>query len=156
MHDAVAATEVVCYASRKLVANAMHCAQQTTDPTGMRLDRSLLVVCCCQCWKQSRETRVTRVEYSEQSVSLVSDLGWLREAFPLLAPSTSKVSIDIFVRFPLASSAGRSVHTTGLPTGRHASQNSGLPTRKGSIIFVPAHLQGFPTPSLRHHQFERI
>ncbi len=71
-----------------------------------------------------------RVEYSEQSVSLVSDLGWLREAFPLLAPSTSKVSIDIFVRFPLASSAGRSVHTTGLPTGRHASQNSGLPTRR--------------------------
>ncbi len=40
MHDAVAATEVVCYASRKLVANAMHCAQQTTDPKGMRLDRS--------------------------------------------------------------------------------------------------------------------
>lgn len=73
---------------------------------------------------------MTRVEYSEQSVSLVSDLGWLREAFPLLAPSTSKVSIDIFVRFPLASSAGRSVHTTGLPTGRHASQNSGLPTRR--------------------------
>ena len=71
-----------------------------------------------------------RVEYSEQSVSLVSDLGWLREAFPLLAPSTSKVSIDILVRFPLASSAGRSVHTTGLPTGRHASQNSGLPTRR--------------------------
>ena len=26
-------------------------------------------------------------EYSEQSVSLVSDLGWLREVFPLLAPS---------------------------------------------------------------------
>ena len=27
--------------------------------------------------------------------------------------ATSKVSIDIFVRFPLASSAGRSVHTVG-------------------------------------------
>ena len=27
--------------------------------------------------------------------------------------ATSKVSIDIFVRFPLASSAGRIVHTTG-------------------------------------------
>ena len=48
MHDAVAATEVVCYASRKLVENAMHCRQQTTDPEGMRLDRSFVLYCCCQ------------------------------------------------------------------------------------------------------------
>ena len=97
MHDAVAATEVVCYASRKLVANAMHCAQQTTDPTGMRLDRSLLVVCCCQCWKQSRETRVTRVEYSEQSVSLVSDLGWLGEVLPSLSAKLLVKSASTFL-----------------------------------------------------------
>ena len=45
MHDAVAATEVVCYASRKLVANAMHCKQQTTGPKGMRsLHRYLCVL----------------------------------------------------------------------------------------------------------------
>ena len=36
MHDAAAATEVVYYASRKLVANAMHCKQQTTGPNGVR------------------------------------------------------------------------------------------------------------------------
>ena len=35
MHGAVAATEVVYYASRKLVASAMHCRQQTTGPIGV-------------------------------------------------------------------------------------------------------------------------
>ena len=45
MHDAAAATEVVYYASRKLVANAMHCKQQTTGPKGMRsLHRYLCVL----------------------------------------------------------------------------------------------------------------
>ena len=45
MHDAVAATEVVCDASRKLVANAMHCKRQTTGPKGMRsLHRYLCVL----------------------------------------------------------------------------------------------------------------
>ena len=36
MHGAVAATEVVYYASRKLVASAMYyCRQQTTGPMGV-------------------------------------------------------------------------------------------------------------------------
>ena len=40
---------------------------------------------------------------------------WLAEGGFTLSQrqATSKVSIDIFVRFPLASLAGRSVHTTG-------------------------------------------
>ena len=45
MHDAVAATEVVCDASRKLVANAMHC--QTTRlqaPSGMRINHRSVVL----------------------------------------------------------------------------------------------------------------
>ena len=45
MHDAAAATEVVYYASRKLVANAIHCKQQTTGPMGML--RSLYRYLCC-------------------------------------------------------------------------------------------------------------
>ena len=53
------------------------------------------------------------------------------EVFPLSQrQATSKVSIDNFARFPLASSAGRSVRTVGLHAGRHASPKSGLPTRK--------------------------
>ena len=45
MHGAVAATEVVYDASRKLVANAMHC--QTTRlqaPSGMRINRSVVLL----------------------------------------------------------------------------------------------------------------
>ena len=45
MHGAAAATEVVCDASRKLVANAMHC--QTTRlqaPRGVRVDRSVVLL----------------------------------------------------------------------------------------------------------------
>ena len=45
MHGAVAATEVVCDASRKLVANAVHC--QTTRlqaPSGMRINRSVVLL----------------------------------------------------------------------------------------------------------------
>ena len=113
MHDAVAATEVVCDASRKLVANAMHC--QTTRlqaPRGMRLDRHLLC-CCCLCWKPTRRNESDEFRNSEQSVSRFSAFGW-RSGFSLSsAKLLVKVSIDIFVCFPLASSAGRSVHTPG-------------------------------------------
>ena len=45
MYGAVAATEVVYYASRELVANAMHCKQHTTAPKEMRsLHRYLCVL----------------------------------------------------------------------------------------------------------------
>ena len=68
MHVAVAATEVVYYASRELLANAMHCKQQTTGPKGMRsLHASVRVVVVIVGNRQKkRELRV--LEYSEQSV----------------------------------------------------------------------------------------
>ena len=62
MHDAVAATEVVCDASRKLVANAMHC--QTTRlqaPSGMRINRLCCAVVVCV-GNRREETRVTSSE----------------------------------------------------------------------------------------------
>ena len=92
-------------------------------PRGRTPCTASCVYCCCQCWKQTRETRVTRVGILGNPFIWLSDLGWQRQA-------TSKVSIDILVRFPLASSAGRSVHTVGLHAGRHAPQKSGLPTRR--------------------------
>jgi len=49
------------------------------------------------------------------------------EVFPLSQrQATSKVSIGILARFPLASSAGRSVHTVGLHAGRHACSGYGV------------------------------
>ena len=87
MHDAVAATEVVYYASRELVANAMHCKQQTPGPKGMRSLHRYLFVLLLYCWKPTKETRVTRVGILGTIGFSVSGLGWLREAFPLLAPS---------------------------------------------------------------------
>ena len=112
MHGAVAATEVICDASRKLVANAMHC--QTTRlqaPSGMRINRS--VVLLLSVLKPTRRNESDESRNSEQSVSRFSAFGW-RSGFSLSQrQATSKVSIDIFVRFPLASSAGRSVHTSG-------------------------------------------
>ena len=112
MHDAVAATEVVCDASRKLVANAMHC--QTTRlqaPRGVRVGRSVvLLLSVLETDEKKREWRVVTHSESRFSVFCL----WLAErVFPLQRQATSKVSIDIFVRFPLASSAGRSVHTPG-------------------------------------------
>ena len=112
MHDAVAATEVVCDASRKLVANAMHC--QTTRlqaPSGMRINRSVvLLLSVLETDEKKREWRVQKLGTIGFSVFRF----WLAErVFPLQPQATSKVSIDIFVRFPLASSAGRSVHTSG-------------------------------------------
>ena len=54
--------------------------------------------------------------------------------------ATSKVSIDIFVRFPLASSAGRSVHTTSSlarqPPRFAEKWFTGLPTRSGLVKVV--------------------
>ena len=45
MYDAVATTEVIYYASIKLVANAIHCRQQTTGPKVVRsLHRYLCVL----------------------------------------------------------------------------------------------------------------
>ena len=85
---------------------------QTTGPKGMRLVRYLLY-CCCLSWKPTRRNESDESRNSEQSVSRFSAFGW-RSGFSLSQrQATSKVSIDIFVRFPLASSAGRSVHTSG-------------------------------------------
>ena len=62
MHDAVAATEVVCDASRKLVANAMHC--QTTRlqaPRGCGWSAICCTVVVCV-GNRREETRVTSPE----------------------------------------------------------------------------------------------
>ena len=69
-------------------------------------------VCCCYPrWKPKRETRVTRVEYSE--IRFSGFWLWLAgRVFPPQRQATIKVSVGIFVRFPLASSAGRSINTT--------------------------------------------
>ena len=61
MHGAIAATEVVCYASKKLVANAVHCRQQTTGPKGMCPLHRQLCVLLLSVLETTRETRVTRV-----------------------------------------------------------------------------------------------
>ena len=61
MHDAAAAAEVVCYASRKLVANAMHYRQQTTGPKGVRSLHRYLCVLLLSVLETTRETKVTRV-----------------------------------------------------------------------------------------------
>ena len=72
-----------------------------------------LLCCCCLCWKPTRRNESDEFGNSEQSVSRFSAFGW-RSGFSLSsAKLLVKVSIDIFVCFPLASSAGRSVHTPG-------------------------------------------
>ena len=72
-----------------------------------------LLYCCCLCWKPTRRNESDEFGNSEQSVSRFSAFGW-RSGFSLSsAKLLVKVSIDIFVCFPLASSAGRSVHTPG-------------------------------------------
>ena len=113
MHDAAAATEVVCDASGKLVANAMHCQTTRRQPPKGYADQPLCCAVVVCVGNRRKETRVA-------SSGILGTIGfsfsciWLAErVFRLQRQATSKVSIDIFVRFPLASSAGRSVHTPG-------------------------------------------
>ena len=96
MHDAVAATEVVCDASRKLLANAIHC--QTTRlqaPRGMRINRSVvLLLSVLETDEKKREWRVR--EYSEQSVSRFSVFGW-RSGFSLSSAKQLVKSASTFL-----------------------------------------------------------
>ena len=90
MHDAAAATEVVCDASRKLVANAMmRCIannrQQT--PRGCGACAAICVVLLLSVLETDERNESDESWNTRKSVSPVSDLGWLREVFPLLAPS---------------------------------------------------------------------
>ena len=77
----------------------------------MRINRSVvLLLSVLETDEKKREWRVRKLGTIGFSVFCF----WLAErVFPLQRQATSKVSIDIFVRFPLASSAGRSVHTSG-------------------------------------------
>ena len=113
-----------------------------------------LLCCCCLCWKPTRRSESGEFGNSEQSVSRFSAFGW-RSGFSLSQrQATSKVSIDIFVRFPLASSAGRSVHTSGphkTPAATLRSQKSGLPTRNSTgMVRVDRRF----APSTRAHSLE--
>ena len=98
MHDAVAATEVVYYASNKLDENAMH----QEGPVLLLL------------YVGNRQKAESDERTSGSMVRLAFRLWLVEIGFALpQRQATSKVSIDIFVRFPLASTAGRSIHTTG-------------------------------------------
>jgi len=52
----------VTQAEESLLANAMHCRQQTTGPNGMRSFYRYLCVLLLSVLETTRETRVTRVE----------------------------------------------------------------------------------------------
>ena len=101
MHDAVAATEVVCDTSRNHVANAMHC--QTTRlqaPSGMWINRPVVLLGCL-CWKPTRRNESDEFGNSEQSVSRFSAFGWRSGFFLSSAKLLVKVSIGILSAFCL-------------------------------------------------------
>ena len=131
MHGAVAATEVVCDASRKLVANAMHCKttrQQAPRGCGWTAICVVLLLSVLETDEKKRECRVW--EYSEQSVSRFSDLGW-RSGFSLSSAKqlvkSASACLSAFRLLPrLEGGYMRRAHSHA---SRHASQKSGLPTR---------------------------
>ena len=95
MYDAAAATEVVCYASRKLVANAMHCRQQATDPKGMRLDRYLCCIVVVSVGNRQNESDDSW--NTRKSVSL-SFRPWMAESgFPSLSAKQLVKSASTFL-----------------------------------------------------------
>ena len=100
MHDAVAATEVVCDASRKLVANAMHCpgciARQPDYRPQVACGSTALLCCCCLCWKPTRRNESDEFGNSEQSVSRFSAFGW-RSGFSLSSAKQLVKSASTFL-----------------------------------------------------------
>ena len=92
----------------------MRCVTNTYNrPHGdAELYGPVAVCCCCCCWKPTKKNE-SGERTSDSVVRLVVRL-WLAESgfTPSQHQATSKVSIGIF-RFPLASSAERSAHTTG-------------------------------------------
>ena len=93
MHGAVAANELIGDTSRKLVANAMHCKQQTNRPQGMLpVPRKLCVLLFSTLETEERN------ESDESGMNILGNpflgfptlAGWERErerSFSLLAPS---------------------------------------------------------------------
>ena len=138
MHDAAAATEVVYYASKKLDESSMHYEHRQQAPwrcgairPGGRVLLLLLLLLLLE------KTYRPKTESDERTGALMVRLVfrlWLAESGFALSQrqATSKVSIGIFVRFLLASSAGRSVHTAGsLPPA------ATLRTKKGHQLAGP-------------------
>ena len=72
---------------------------------------------CSQCTRQVANVRCRCDQRTRHSMLRLGFCPWLAARGFALSQrqATSKDSIDIFVRFPLASSAGRSVHTTCPP-----------------------------------------
>ena len=101
MHDAVAATEVVCDASRKLVANAMHC--QTTRPQAPKgyADQPLCCAVVVCVGNRREETGVASSETRNNRflgfLLLVGGAGFPSPSAKLLV----KVSIGILSAFRL-------------------------------------------------------
>ena len=152
MYDAAAAaaTEVVYYASKSLTQMRCIASHRQQAPMGMRSYTAQwpCVVVVIVGNRQRTESDERRRRYS--MVRLVFCLWLAVSGFALFQrQATSKVSIGIFVRFPLASSAGRSAHTVGLHAGRQASQKSGLPTR---ISSSPVRVSAFSQNVIKRNQ----
>ena len=94
----------------------------------------------------NRQTTESDESTSDSMVRLVFRL-WLAESCFNLSQrqATSKVSIGIFVRFPLASSAGRSVHTAGaLPPATTLRTKKGYTNSQvGMVLDWHARFAGF-------------
>ena len=131
MHGAVAATEAVCDASRKLVANAMHCQTiRLQAPSGMRINRSVvLLLSVLETDEKKREWRVRKLGTIGSSVFCF----WLAErVFPLQRQATSNSQHRHFCLLSACFLGWKKCTYTGLTQNpsRHASQKRGLPTRR--------------------------
>ena len=114
MYDAAAATDMDYYASKSLTQMRCIASNRQQAPRGcgaIQPNGRVLLLCLLR----NRQRTESDERRRGPMVRFVFCFWLAVSGFALSQrQATSKVSIGIFVRFPLASSAGRSSHTVGL------------------------------------------
>ena len=111
---------------QKLDGNAAHCQHSHRPQGDVELYDPVAVCCCCDYWETGKRPRVTR-EGETHWFGWFSAFGWLREVLPSLSAKQLVKSVPAFC--PL-SACFLGWKKCTYDASRHASQKSGLPTRR--------------------------
>ena len=132
MHGAVAANELIGDTSRKLVANAMHCKQQTNRPQGMLpVPRKLCVLLFSTLETEERNESDESGMLGNPFLWSLALAGWESAFLSLSAKLLLKSASTFLSAFCLLPRLeGVYIRRVHPHASRHASQKSGLPTRR--------------------------